>query len=112
MFFHKGFTKENIESEKPIILSELEEARDQVDKWIHEECLKLLYPNDPYSIEILGTKEDIENTTLSDLENAFFDFYTPKNCVKFYIFCIFVNKIVYEENKNIFWKANPWQFLQ
>jgi predicted Zn-dependent peptidase len=81
MFFHKGFTKENIESEKPIILSELEEANDQVDKRIHEECLKLLYPNDPYSIEILGTKEDIENTTLLDLENAFYDFYTPKNSI-------------------------------
>ena len=81
MVFSKGFTKENIEKEKPIILSELEEANDQVDKRIREACSKLLYPKDPYSIEILGTKEDIENMELKDLEIAFEDFYTPKNSI-------------------------------
>lgn len=81
MYFTKGYTKENIETEKPIILSELEEAFDDVDKRIHDKCMKLLYPKDSYSIEILGEKEDIKNMSYQDLDIAFDSFYTPKNSI-------------------------------
>lgn len=81
MFFTKGFTKENIDSEKPIIVSEYEEVFDEVDKRIHSEAMNLLYPSDPYSIEILGTKEDILNMEYKDLEEAYTSFYTPNNSI-------------------------------
>lgn len=81
MFFTKGFTKENIDSEKPIIISEYEEVFDEVDRRIHAEAFNLLYPNDPYSKEILGTKEDILSMSYSDLDLAFQSFYTPKNSI-------------------------------
>ncbi|RIA75944.1 putative Zn-dependent peptidase [Anaeroplasma bactoclasticum] len=79
MYFTKGYTKENIETEKPIIISELEEAMDDCDKRIHDKCMKLLYPKDSYSIEILGEKEDIKNMSYDDLDMAFESFYSPKN---------------------------------
>lgn len=79
MYFTKGFTKENIESEKSIILSELESIYDEVDSRIEDICLKTLYPNDSISLEILGTKEDILSMNYEDLDLAYSSFYTPKN---------------------------------
>lgn len=79
MFFTKGYKKSDVETEKNIILQELESTFDEVDFRIEDICIKTLYPNDSYSIDALGTKEDILSITKEDLDFAHDLFYTPKN---------------------------------
>ena len=79
MYFTKGYTKENIESEKDIILAEYDDAFDIPEIRIENKCNSLLYPNDAYSIDALGFKEDILATTIEDLDLIFESFYHPTN---------------------------------
>ena len=77
---------------------------DEVDRRINEKAFNLLYPNDPYSKEILGNKEDILSMSYNDLDLAFDSFYTPKNSILTIVGDIDIEslKLIIEEELNKF----------
>ncbi len=79
MYFSPHFDSEDVENEKSIIISELNMNLDDVSYKIRAKSLEEAYPNDYYSMPILGTEESIKSINEKDLYNAYFDFYTPNN---------------------------------
>lgn len=79
MYFTPHFTEEEIEHEKKIIFSEIEMYEDKKENVFHQKLLEALYPGDPFSFSIAGSKESVERITLKDLSEAYEYFYTPQN---------------------------------
>lgn len=81
MYFTPYFTKTNVELEKEIIISEINMYKDDIESEFYQKSIEAIYPNDDYSKKITGEVEDVNNTTDSDLLNAYKAFYTPNNSV-------------------------------
>ncbi len=85
MYYNPYFTDENVESEKDIIVSELNMNLDDIGYVYNETVLEELYPNDDYSKMILGEEKDIRSITKEDLYQAYNAFYAPKNTVLYIV---------------------------
>ncbi len=79
MVYTPIFIDEDIENEKEIIISELYDTLDDIDSLEYFKEQELLYPNDDYSIPVIGTVEDIKATKKEDLYLLHEAFYTPNN---------------------------------
>ena len=77
MYYNPYFTNSNVESEKDIIISELNMNLDDIGYVYNEKILNELYPNDDYSKMILGEESDIKSITKDDLYEAYNIFYSP-----------------------------------
>lgn len=73
-------TKEQVEKEKGIILSEIDMYDKDIDYEIYQKNLENALKNSKYRNEILGNKEDIKKMNIENLKEAFEDFYKPNNC--------------------------------
>ena len=85
MYFSPYFTDQNVESEKDIIISELNMNLDDVGYLYTNAILNQLYPNDDYSKMILGEEKDIKSITKEDLYQAYNAFYVPSNSVLYIV---------------------------
>lgn len=81
MYFTPVFTKEDIEREKSIIISEIRMYEDNVGYQITQQGVSLLYPKDDYSYPITGDEKSVKETTPEDMYEAYHAFYTPQNSV-------------------------------
>lgn len=63
MYFTPVFTKEDIEREKSIIISEIRMYEDNVGYQITQQGVGLLYPKDDYSYPITGDEKSVKETT-------------------------------------------------
>ncbi|MBR4495925.1 MAG: insulinase family protein [Acholeplasmatales bacterium] len=85
MYYNPYFTNSNVESEKDIIISELNMNLDDIGYVYNEKILNELYPNDDYSKMILGEESDIKSITKDDLYEAYNIFYSPLNTILYVV---------------------------
>ncbi len=58
---HSLFSKENIETEKNVVLEEIQMYEDSPDELVHDLAVEKSFSGDPYGMPILGTRQTIEN---------------------------------------------------
>lgn len=75
----KSFTKKMVQNEKNIIIEENKMDLDNPGNLLYYGTWKNVFHKDKHQNYITGTKEDIESTTLDDINLAFDTFYHPKN---------------------------------
>lgn len=76
-----SFTKEGIDKEVGIITQEINMYEDDPLSKAYMGLLKLMYPNHPVSIDILGTEETIKEINLNVLTNTHKSFYHPSQMI-------------------------------
>ena len=74
-----NITEESVEREKDIIQQEREMYQDDPDSCLFFKTLANLYPETPLASDIVGTEDSIEDISLEDLRDNFYEFYTPAN---------------------------------
>lgn len=74
-----NITEESVEREKDIIQQEREIYQDDPDSCLFFKTLANLYPETPLASDIVGTEDSIEDISLEDLRDNFYEFYTPAN---------------------------------
>ncbi len=74
-----NFNKKMVNKEKNIIIEELSMDQDLPDTKFFYTHYKNLFHKYKYSEFITGTKEDVESTTIEDIELVYDNFYHPKN---------------------------------
>ncbi len=79
MYWTPYFTKEDVEKEKDIILSELSMYEDIPDAKFSQKILDTLYPKSFLAQPVAGTKESVQNIQVEDLFTAYQAFYTTDN---------------------------------
>ncbi len=113
MYYNPYFTDSNVESEKDIIVSELNMNLDDIGYIYNEKILTELYPNDDYSKMILGEEDDIRSITKEDLYEAYNAFYAPENTVLYIVSDIepdLIFKFIDDELKN--YKVLPFNAVK
>ncbi len=69
------------ETEREVVLQERRLRIDNVaDGRVHEQHRRLLYPDHPYGVPVIGTPEDISALRREDAEDSFRTWYSPSNC--------------------------------
>jgi predicted Zn-dependent peptidase len=81
LLFDYMFEEEKLEIERKVILNEIAEVED--DPWdkAHEMLIKCLFKHHPLKNPTLGIKRIVKQFTLSDIETAYQEYYTPANMV-------------------------------
>ncbi len=80
-FLLSTVTQEAFENQQSVVQNEKRQAVDNVP-YGHTEYIigKLLYPeNHPYNWQVIGSFEDLQNTTIEDVHNFFKTWYGPNN---------------------------------
>lgn len=72
-------TEENVEKEKGIIIEELHMNKDNIGKNMYFNTMNSLFKNIPYSHQIVGEEEDINDITKEKLMDCHTTFYNPSN---------------------------------
>lgn len=80
---HPTFTEEGVESEKPIIIQEINMYEDDSNTVIYMNALRGMYHHHPVREEILGTPESIESIHKELLEDVHQAYYNPNQMVLF-----------------------------
>lgn len=73
------FTEENIESEKKIIIEEIQMYDNDPDTKIYQDLYKNMLHQHPLLHDIAGSKENVASITKEHLLQIYRDFYHPKN---------------------------------
>jgi len=73
------FLKEDFSREKEVILEELKRSEDSPGRQMFQKAFELTFSKEPYSRPIIGYKRTIKNSTVSQLEKFYKDFYRPEN---------------------------------
>lgn len=81
MFFNSVFKHEELEKERQVVLEEILMSEDAPDDDIHERLWKVMYPNDPLGLPILGTKETLQTFEKESIQTYMKKHYYPKNVV-------------------------------
>lgn len=81
----QSYSEAGIESERPIIASEIDMYLDSVDYRSYRNGLSALYPNHPIGQDIAGTKESIRRISKDTLDVVMDQFYVPENMFLFLI---------------------------
>lgn len=74
-------TKQSVEKEKGIILSEYRQYEQEPDMRLLKETFRSLYHNYPIREDILGTEEEISNMQVEDLQSFYQAWYDPAQLV-------------------------------
>ncbi len=82
-FFLPALTQEKLDTQKSVVINERRQRVDNAPYGRGSERLnELLYPTDhPYSWPVIGYTDDIEASTLKQVEDFFSVYYTPNNAV-------------------------------
>ncbi len=75
------FKEQEIEDEKKIILSEINQTKDNPERIIFDYLQEEMFPNHPYGKHVIGTEETVKKMTKKDIENHFKKYYVPNNMV-------------------------------
>ena len=78
-------TEENVEKEKGIIGQEIKMYDDDPDWQNYFGAIQNLYHHHPISVDIAGTVETVNATTMEALEMCYHTFYHPSNMVLFVV---------------------------
>jgi len=94
MVFNATFLKDEIDKERPVVIQEIKRKYDNptFDMWKY--ISDALYVDTPYSMEIIGTEDNIKNFTRKQIVDYYNKYYHPKNMT-----LVVVGDIPYEEAK-------------
>ncbi|HEX8993815.1 MAG TPA: pitrilysin family protein [Candidatus Paceibacterota bacterium] len=74
-----GFTKEDLASEMTVVRNEYEQSRNNPFNLLDEAMTEAAFTVHPYRISTIGTKEDIEHSTVEKLREFYDTYYYPNN---------------------------------
>ena len=94
-------TEDGVKKEQGIILEEAKMYEDMPDQILNNKTKENVFKKDPYRNKIIGTFEDIKNTTKEQIKLCFDSFYRPNN-----MFLISVGNFNPNEAIKIIKKAN------
>lgn len=94
MVFNATFLKDEIDKERPVVIQEIKRKYDNPTFEMWKYISDVLYANTPYSMEIIGTEENIRNFTRNQIVDYYNQYYHPKNMT-----LVVVGDIPYEEAK-------------
>ncbi|MBD2313033.1 insulinase family protein [Desertifilum sp. FACHB-1129] len=69
----------DLQSEKRVVLSELAGYENRIGYRLSRAMMQAAFPNHPYGQAVGGTKSDIENLTVAQLQNYYQTYYHPNN---------------------------------
>ena len=75
------FDPEDVETERTVILSELEGGEYGAGFCLETALLKMIFPNHPYGRKVIGEAEDVQRLTRDDLYSHYRNWYAPNNAV-------------------------------
>ncbi|NNJ11464.1 insulinase family protein [Chloroflexales bacterium ZM16-3] len=75
------FEAEEVDSERTVIISELEGYANEPETWLDEAVKAAAFTRHPYRHPVIGYKEDLEAMTRDDLYGHYQTFYMPNNAV-------------------------------
>ena len=81
LFFDKEFEKGKLELERKVIFNEIAEVSDDPQGQTEETLLKCLFKHHPTKNPILGSKKTVAKLTLTDIDEAHENYYTPSNII-------------------------------
>ncbi len=76
-----GFSPEDVEREKKVVVEEIKMVEDTPDDLVHELFTQGFWENHPLGRPILGTRETVESLTSDLLRRYFEDAYTARNLI-------------------------------
>ncbi|MFN4280958.1 M16 family metallopeptidase [Thermosynechococcus sp.] len=74
-------TPDALESEKRVVISELQGYENSPEYRLSRAVMAALYPHHPYGLPVGGTARDVEQFTLSAVKNFYHQYYRPDNAV-------------------------------
>ena len=96
MIFDRLLLKEEFETEKKVILEEINMNNDEPDTLAMEKSFESYYEGKPLSFSILGSKKSVKNMTIQHLKDYMQEHYTTGNIV-----ISFTGKISFEKAKDL-----------
>lgn len=75
------YTPEEVESERTVILAELEGSENDPTFRLSQAMQKAIFPNHPYQYDVIGEKQDLQRITRDELFEHYRAYYTPANAV-------------------------------
>lgn len=78
---HPSFLKDNIETEKTVILDEISMYEDSAEELVDDIINEITFKNHPLSLPILGTKETVMSFTRDKVIEFYENHYTPDNMI-------------------------------
>ncbi|MFN4195472.1 MAG: M16 family metallopeptidase [Thermosynechococcus sp.] len=74
-------TADALESEKRVVISELQGYENSPEYRLSRAVMAALYPDHPYGLPVGGTAEDVEQFTLPAVKDFYHQYYRPDNAV-------------------------------
>jgi zinc protease len=72
---------EQLASEKRVVISELQGYENSPEYRLSRAVMAAAFPGSPYGLPVGGSKADVANFTLEDIQSYYQRFYTPENAV-------------------------------
>lgn len=81
MILNPLFSQADINKERSVILEEIKMYEDSPEDLAHDLLFDTIYKENPLGMNILGTKDSLDNINKKNMMDFFNSYYTPKNCV-------------------------------
>ena len=81
MMLNSLFDKEEIDKERQVILEELKMYEDSPDDLVYDLLIENIYKTDGLGMNIIGTKESLNNINRENILEYFNKYYVASNCV-------------------------------
>jgi zinc protease len=78
---HALINDEQLESEKRVVISELQGYDNSPDYRLSEAVMRQAFPNHPYGLPVGGTKTEVEKFTVEKVREYYERYYSPENAV-------------------------------
>ncbi len=78
---HTAITPTALESEKRVVISELQGYENSPEYRLSRAVMAALYPQHPYGLPVGGTATDVEQFTLGEVKDFYRQYYRPDNAV-------------------------------
>ncbi|TGK83916.1 insulinase family protein [Leptospira montravelensis] len=81
MLFRPLFRKEDIQTEKGVIMEEMRSYEDAPDDFVYDYYFRNIFGKSPYGRDIIGTKKSVTGVSEKSIRTFFEKHYFPKNMV-------------------------------
>lgn len=81
IFLNSEFSKDEVENERPVILSEISMLEDSPEEYIHTLLEENFWKNHALGRSILGTRETVQSFDAKTIKSFFHNHYTPQSVI-------------------------------
>ncbi len=74
-----SFQQEEVNKEKQVVLEEIAASEDDPDNFVYDYIINRVYGKHPYGQRVLGTRQNIQNFSLRDINDYYRKYYQPNN---------------------------------